>query len=70
MYSLIQSETFRKNKAELPLAIGQTVENAPFILDLTEISHLLIAGATGQGKSVALHPAGRGVVGGKSLPVL
>lgn len=55
MYSLIQSETFRKNKAELPLAIGQTVENAPFILDLTEISHLLIAGATGQGKSVALH---------------
>lgn len=55
MYSLIQSETFRENKAELPLAIGQTVENAPFILDLTEISHLLIAGATGQGKSVALH---------------
>ena len=55
MYSLIQSETFRGNKAELPLAIGQTVENAPFILDLTEISHLLIAGATGQGKSVALH---------------
>ena len=55
MYSLIQSDTFRENKAELPLAIGQTVENAPFILDLTEISHLLIAGATGQGKSVALH---------------
>lgn len=55
MYSLIQSDTFRGNKAELPLAIGQTVENAPFILDLTEISHLLIAGATGQGKSVALH---------------
>ena len=55
MYSLIQSETFRENKAELPLAIGQTVENAPFILDLAEISHLLIAGATGQGKSVALH---------------
>ena len=42
MYSLIQSETFRENKAELPLAIGQTVENAPFILDLTEISHLLM----------------------------
>ena len=55
MYSLIQSDTFRENKAELPLAIGQTVENAPFILDLTEISHLLIAGTTGQGKSVALH---------------
>lgn len=55
MYSLIQSETFRENKTELPLAIGQTVENEPFILDLTEISHLLIAGATGQGKSVALH---------------
>ena len=55
MYSLIQSKTFRENKAELPLAIGQTVENAPFILDLTEISHLLIAGATGQGKTVALH---------------
>lgn len=40
---------------ELPLAIGQTEENAPYILDLTKISHLLIAGATGQGKSVALH---------------
>ena len=40
---------------ELPLAIGQTEENAPYILDLNKISHLLIAGATGQGKSVALH---------------
>lgn len=55
MYSLIQSEIFRESKAELPLAIGQTADNKPLILDLIEISHLLIAGATGQGKSVALH---------------
>lgn len=55
MYSLIQSEIFQESKAELPLAIGQTADNKPLILDLIEISHLLIAGATGQGKSVALH---------------
>lgn len=46
MYSLIQSEIFQESKAELPLAIGQTADNKPLILDLIEISHLLIAGAT------------------------
>lgn len=53
--SVIGTEKFRDSKAELPIAIGKTITNEVFIADLTKMPHLLIAGATGQGKSVGLN---------------
>lgn len=55
MRSLLESEAFKNTKAELPFAMGRTITNEPFVADLTKLPHLLIAGATGQGKSVGLN---------------
>ena len=53
--SVVATEKFRDSKAELPIAIGKTISNEVFIADLTKMPHLLVAGATGQGKSVGLN---------------
>jgi len=53
--SLLESEKFTGSKAELPFAMGKTITNEPFVADLAKLPHLLIAGATGQGKSVGLN---------------
>ena len=55
MKSVISSEKFQKTKFELPIAIGKTISNETYITDLTKMPHLLMAGATGQGKSVGLN---------------
>ena len=55
MRSLIASEKFQSNKYELPIAIGKTISNESFVTDLAKMPHLLMAGATGQGKSVGLN---------------
>ncbi len=55
MKSLIASEKFKSNHYDLPFAIGKTISNEEFIADLTKMPHILMAGATGQGKSVGLN---------------
>lgn len=55
MRSLIGSSKFVNSKAELPVALGKTVSNENYIFDLAKAPHLLVAGATGQGKSVGLN---------------
>ena len=55
MRSLIASEKFQNSDAELPVVVGKTVTNEIFTFDLTKMPHLLVAGATGQGKSVGLN---------------
>lgn len=55
MRSLITSKAFQETKFDLPLALGRTITNDPFIVDLTKMPHLLVAGATGQGKSVGIN---------------
>lgn len=55
MRSLIASDKFQNNKMELPIALGKTISNESFVTDLTKMPHLLMAGATGQGKSVGLN---------------
>lgn len=55
MESLINSKKFQEAHMELPLAIGKTITNDVFMVDLAKIPHLLVAGATGQGKSVGLN---------------
>lgn len=55
MRSLITSKAFQESKAEIALALGRTITNEPFIVDLTRMPHLLVAGATGQGKSVGIN---------------
>lgn len=55
MKGLLSSRDFTDSKHELPLALGRTITNDPFIIDLTKMPHLLVAGATGQGKSVGLN---------------
>jgi len=55
MRSLIDSRRFKEAKMELPIALGKTISNEPFIFDLTKMPHLLVAGSTGQGKSVGLN---------------
>ncbi|MEI6059232.1 MAG: DNA translocase FtsK [Bacteroidota bacterium] len=55
MKSLIASEKFNSNNYDLPFAIGKTISNEEFIADLTKMPHILMAGATGQGKSVGLN---------------
>lgn len=55
MESLINSKKFQETKMELPLAIGKTITNEVFMVDLAKLPHLLVAGATGQGKSVGLN---------------
>jgi S-DNA-T family DNA segregation ATPase FtsK/SpoIIIE len=55
MKSLLASERFQKSTFELPLVLGKTIANETFIIDLTKMPHILMAGATGQGKSVGLN---------------
>jgi DNA segregation ATPase FtsK/SpoIIIE, S-DNA-T family len=55
MRSLIASEKFQTADAELPIVMGKTITNETFTFDLTKMPHLLVAGATGQGKSVGLN---------------
>jgi len=55
MKGLLSSREFTDSKQELPLALGRAITNDPFIIDLTKMPHLLVAGATGQGKSVGLN---------------
>ncbi len=55
MYSVIKSVKFQESEAELPVVIGRTIQNEDFIFDMAKMPHLLIAGATGQGKSVGLN---------------
>lgn len=55
MESILNSEKFQKSTYELPIALGKTITNEVFMVDLAKIPHLLVAGATGQGKSVGLN---------------
>lgn len=55
MRNMIKSEKFQKSDMELPIAFGKTINNETFMADLTKMPHLLMAGATGQGKSVGLN---------------
>jgi S-DNA-T family DNA segregation ATPase FtsK/SpoIIIE len=55
MYSIIKSAKFQESKADLAIALGKTISNETFVLDLAKLPHLLVAGATGQGKSVGLN---------------
>ncbi len=55
MKSLIASKAFQETKFDIALALGRTITNDPYIVDLTKMPHLLVAGATGQGKSVGLN---------------
>ena len=55
MRSMIDSVPFKTSNAELPIVIGKTVDNQPYVTDLAKAPHLLVAGATGQGKSVGLN---------------
>lgn len=55
MESILNSRKFQETKMELPLALGKTITNEVFMVDLAKIPHLLVAGATGQGKSVGLN---------------
>lgn len=55
MRSAICSEEFQNSKAELPVVIGRTIQNVNYTFDLAKMPHLLVAGATGQGKSVGLN---------------
>ncbi|MBY0434212.1 MAG: DNA translocase FtsK [Cyclobacteriaceae bacterium] len=53
--SVLSSVAFQKTDKELPVALGKTISNELFVMDLTKMPHLLVAGATGQGKSVGLN---------------
>ena len=55
MYSAVRSLRFQESKAELPVVIGRTIQNENYVFDLAKMPHLLVAGATGQGKSVGLN---------------
>ncbi|RLD43063.1 MAG: DNA translocase FtsK [Bacteroidetes bacterium] len=55
MRSILSSEKFQNNKYELPIGIGKTIANESFVADLAKMPHILMAGATGQGKSVGLN---------------
>jgi S-DNA-T family DNA segregation ATPase FtsK/SpoIIIE len=55
MESILNSKKFQESRMELPCAIGKTITNEVFMFDLAKAPHLLVAGATGQGKSVGLN---------------
>ena len=55
MKSLISSKKFQEAEMELPLALGKTISNETFVVDFSRMPHLLMAGATGQGKSVGIN---------------
>jgi len=52
---VLMSEKFKRAKMDLPIALGKTINNEVFVADLAKMPHLLIAGATGQGKSVGIN---------------
>ncbi|MCB0436818.1 MAG: DNA translocase FtsK, partial [Mangrovimonas sp.] len=55
MRSVIAAQKFQKAEMQLPIALGKTISNETFVVDLAKMPHLLMAGATGQGKSVGLN---------------
>jgi S-DNA-T family DNA segregation ATPase FtsK/SpoIIIE len=55
MKEVLQSDKFRRAKMDLPIALGKTITNEIFVADLAKMPHLLMAGATGQGKSVGIN---------------
>ena len=55
MHSVISSQKFQDSEMELPIALGKTIANETLVVDLAKMPHLLMAGATGQGKSVGLN---------------
>lgn len=55
MESIINSRKFQETQFELPMALGKTITNELYMVDLAKMPHLLVAGATGQGKSVGLN---------------
>ncbi len=55
MKEVLMSEKFKKAKMDIPLALGKTISNEVFVADLAKMPHMLIAGATGQGKSVGIN---------------
>ena len=55
MRSIITSKKFQESTAELPIALGKTISNETFMFDLAKMPHILVAGATGQGKSVGVN---------------
>jgi len=55
MRSIIGSKKFQESNYELPIALGKTISNETFMVDLAKMPHILVAGATGQGKSVGLN---------------
>ena len=55
IYSIFNSRIFQESTMELPCALGKTISNEVFMFDLTKAPHVLIAGSTGQGKSVAIN---------------
>jgi S-DNA-T family DNA segregation ATPase FtsK/SpoIIIE len=55
MQALIKSTEFQDSKYDMPIALGKTLTNDAYVIDLAKMPHLLIAGATGQGKSVGLN---------------
>ena len=55
MKDILDSDKFQNNKYDLPIGLGKTISNEPFVADLAKMPHLLMAGATGQGKSVGLN---------------
>ena len=52
---ILLSDKFKRAKMDLPIALGKTISNEVFVADLAKMPHLLIAGATGQGKSVGIN---------------
>lgn len=55
MKEVLVSEKFKRAKMDLPIALGKTISNEVFVVDLAKMPHLLVAGATGQGKSVGIN---------------
>ncbi|MCY1723093.1 DNA translocase FtsK 4TM domain-containing protein [Prolixibacteraceae bacterium Z1-6] len=55
MHSIVRSKKFQETTAELPVALGKTISNETFLFDLAKMPHILVAGATGQGKSVGIN---------------
>ena len=55
MRSIVSSKKFQESTAELPVVLGKTISNETFLIDLVKMPHILVAGATGQGKSVGLN---------------
>jgi S-DNA-T family DNA segregation ATPase FtsK/SpoIIIE len=57
MREVLMDDRFKRAKMELPIALGKTIQNEVFVADLAKMPHLLVAGATGQGKSVGINVA-------------